>query len=251
MIELKGLRAGYGGREILHGVDISFQPGRITILCGPNGCGKSTLLRAALGLIPRMGGEVLYDGVELSGLSRREVARRAAYMPQERGAPSITVRRLALHGRFPYLDIPRRYTAADLAAAERALKLADALDIADAPLPELSGGQRQRAFLAMALAQETPALLMDEPTAFLDAGHQLRVMDAAQRLAREGRAVVMVLHDLRLALRCADTLAVLADGALTACGSPEEVYSSGAIDAAFGVALGRVHTDNGWQYYYE
>ena len=251
MIELKGLRSGYGGREILHGVDISFQPGRITILCGPNGCGKSTLLRAALGLIPRMGGEVLYDGVELSGLSRREVARRAAYMPQERGAPSITVRRLALHGRFPYLDIPRRYTAADLAAAERALKLADALDIADAPLPELSGGQRQRAFLAMALAQETPALLMDEPTAFLDAGHQLRVMDSAQRLAREGRAVVMVLHDLRLALRCADTLAVLADGALTACGSPEEVYSSGAIDAAFGVALGRVHTDNGWQYYYE
>ena len=251
MIELKGLRSGYGGREILHGVDISFQPGRITILCGPNGCGKSTLLRAALGLIPSMGGEVLYDGVELSGLSRREVARRAAYMPQERGAPSITVRRLALHGRFPYLDIPRRYTAADLAAAERALKLADALDIADAPLPELSGGQRQRAFLAMALAQETPALLMDEPTAFLDAGHQLRVMDSAQRLAREGRAVVMVLHDLRLALRCADTLAVLADGALTACGSPEEVYSSGAIDAAFGVALGRVHTDNGWQYYYE
>ena len=251
MIELKGLRSGYGGREILHGVDISFQPGRITILCGPNGCGKSTLLRAALGLIPSMGGEVLYDGVELSGLSRREVARRAAYMPQERGAPSITVRRLALHGRFPYLDIPRRYTTADLAAAERALKLADALDIADAPLPELSGGQRQRAFLAMALAQETPALLMDEPTAFLDAGHQLRVMDSAQRLAREGRAVVMVLHDLRLALRCADTLAVLADGALTACGSPEEVYSSGAIDAAFGVALGRVHTDNGWQYYYE
>lgn len=251
MIELRSLSAGYRGADAVRGVSLKFPPGRVTVLCGPNGCGKSTLIKAALGMIPRSGGEAYIDGDEVSTLSRREIARRAAYMPQERGAPSISVRRMALHGRFPYLGCPRRYTRADYAAAERALERADALDIADRLLTELSGGQRQRAFLAMALAQDTASVLMDEPTAFLDAGRQLAVMDTAAALAREGRAVALVLHDLCLALRRADSIALMDSGELVICATPDEAYASGALERVFGVRIGRVMTGTGWQYYYE
>ena len=250
MIELKGLRAGYHGAEILRGIDLTFAPGKVTVICGPNGCGKSTLLKAALGMIPTTGGEVYIDGDELSTLTRREIAQRAAYMPQDHGVPSITVRRMALHGRFPYLSYPRRYAKTDYEAAERALERADALSIADKSLPELSGGQRQRAYLAMALAQETTSVLMDEPTAFLDIPHQLAVMDTARSLAKEGRAVVLVLHDLTLALKRADAVAVMRSGELLGFGSGEEVYESGALGEAMGVAIRRTMTPDGWQYYY-
>ena len=250
MIELKNLRAGYHGEEVLHGVSLSFEPGEITVLCGPNGCGKSTLLKAALGMLPRSGGEVYIDGDELGSLTRREIARRAAYMPQDRLAPSISVRRMTLHGRFPYLGWPRRYTQADYAAAERALERADALDIASRSLTELSGGQRQRAYLAMTLAQETSSVLMDEPTAFMDIAHQLALMDTARALALEGRAVALVLHDLCLALKCADKLALLREGELVSFGTGEEVFSSGELDRTMGVHVRRVMTPDGWQYYY-
>lgn len=250
MIELRSLRAGYRDGAVIEDVSLSFPAGKVTVLCGPNGCGKSTLLRASIGMIPRLGGEVYIDGDELSTLTRREVAQRAAYMPQERPVPSISVRRMALHGRFPYLGWPRRYTREDYAAAERALARADAAELADKPLPELSGGERQRAYLAMALSQETASVLMDEPTAFLDAAHQLAVMDTAASLAREGRAVVLVLHDLCLAMKRADRLAILADGALAALGAPEEIFTSGVVDRVFGVSLRRVETDSGWQYYF-
>ena len=250
MIELRSLRAGYRSGEVVMGVSLRFEPGRVTVLCGPNGCGKSTLLKAALGMAERSGGEVYIDGDELSTLTRREVAQRAAYMPQERPVPSISVRRMALHGRFPYLGWPRRYTREDYAAAERALARADAAELADKPLPELSGGERQRAYLAMALSQETASVLMDEPTAFLDAAHQLAVMDTAASLAREGRAVVLVLHDLCLALRRADSIAVMDSGAVTAWGGADDVFASGALERAFKVKIRRVMTPDGWQYYY-
>lgn len=250
MIEVRDLRAGYHGVEVLRGVSLRFEPGQVSVLCGPNGCGKSTLLKAAAGMMPRSGGDVYIGGEQIDTLTRREIARRVAYMPQDRPVPSISVRRMALHGRFPYLDWPRRYSKADYAAAERALERADALDIAPRMLTELSGGQRQRAYLAMALAQETGSVLMDEPTAFLDIGHQLAVMDTARQLTSEGRAVVLVLHDLCLALKRADFVAVMLDGKAIACGPPEEVYKSGALQSAFGVQVRRVMSDGGWQYYY-
>lgn len=250
MIELRSLRSGYGGREVLHGVSLRFRPGEVLVIAGPNGCGKSTLLRAAAGIGEVTGGEVLLDGAPSSSLSARQIAQKCAYMPQDRPAPSISVRRMALHGRFPYLSYPRRYRPEDYAAVERALERAGALDIADTPIPELSGGQRQRAYLAMALAQEAQTLLMDEPTAFLDISHQLALMDTAASLAREGRAVVMVLHDLPLALRRADRLAVLSAGELLAEGTPEEIYGCGVIDRAFNVRLRRAETPDGPQYYF-
>ena len=250
MIETKDLRAGYGGREVLHGVSLAFPPGRVTAIAGPNGCGKSTLLRAVLGMVQHMGGQVLFDGVPAEALSSRDIAQRAAYMPQDRPVPSISVRRMALHGRFPYLSYPRHYRREDYDIVDAALRRADALELADRPLPELSGGQRQRAYLAMVLAQGAGTVFMDEPTAFLDIRHQFGVMDTARSLAGDGRAVAIVTHDLALALRQADRLAIMQDGRLRMLGSPDEVFESGAVDEVFGVRLRRVDTPDGPQYYF-
>ena len=179
-----------------------------------------------------------------------EAARRAAYMPQNRHVPRIEARRMALHGRFPYLTFPRQYRPEDYAAADAALEAAGAAELAGRMMDTLSGGQRQKVYLAMALAQQAPAILMDEPTTWLDPKHQLEVMATARRLAAEGRAVGLVSHELSLALRTADHVALLAGGRLAAWGTPEQVYRSGALEEAFGVKIGRMETENGWHYYY-
>lgn len=249
MIELRELSAGYGGKPVLRGVSMAFPPGKVTVLLGPNGCGKSTLVKTALGLLPRQGGEILYDGVDLERLSARQAARKAAYLAQSREIPHITARRMVLHGRFPHLGYPRRYRAEDYAVAQKALEWAGAEELADRPVGELSGGQRQKVYLAMALAQDTETVFMDEPTTYLDVRHQLEVMAVSRRLADMGRAVVLVLHDLSLALREADRLAVLSEGRLHQAGTPEEIFSGGGLDRVFGVAVRRVRTEGGWLYY--
>lgn len=251
MIELRKISAGYRGEPVLRDVDLVFPAGCVTVLLGPNGCGKSTLLKTALGLLPALSGEVLYDGAPLSGMPPEQVARRAAYMAQSRNVPSIEARRMVLHGRFPYLSFPRRYRKSDYAAVRRAMEKADALELADRPMQELSGGQRQKVYLAMALAQETPAVFMDEPTTFLDVRHQMDVMRTARSLADGGKAVVLVSHDLCQALRTADRVALLADGRLCMAGTPEQVYAGGALDRVFGVRVRRVPVDGGWQYFCE
>ena len=250
MIQLRGLRAGYPGRTVLEGIDLDFRPGEVLAILGPNGCGKSTLLRTANGLLPRTGGEVLVDGVSIDRLTPRDLARKAAYLPQSRQVPAITARRMVLHGRFPYLSYPRRYSREDRAMVSRALDWAGAAELADRPLAELSGGQRQKVYLAMALAQDTSTILMDEPTTYLDVGCQLEVMALARRLAEEGRAVVMVLHDLTLALRYAHRTALLWEGRVRQTGTPEELYAGEALEQVMGVRLGRVKTEEGGRDYY-
>lgn len=247
MLEARNLSAGYPGQAVLAGVSLAARPGRVLALLGPNGCGKSTLLRTMVGLLPPLGGEVLLDGRR--DYSPRQAAQRVAYLPQSRTAPNITVRRLVLHGRFPYLSYPRRYGREDYEAVDRALAAADALDLADRPLPELSGGQRQKAYLAMALAQETEAILMDEPTTFLDIRHQLEVLALVRRLAEEGRGVVLALHDLCLALTAADDVAVLGEGRLLALGGPEAVYQSKVLERVMGVRLDRSEGPGGRRYF--
>ena len=250
MIELKNLRAGYPDRPVLEGIDLDFRPGEVLAILGPNGCGKSTLLRTANGLLPRDGGEVLVDGIPLEELSAKEVAKKVAYLPQSRSTPNITAGRMVLHGRFPYLSYPRRYRREDHEMVRRALEWAGAAELAPRPLAELSGGQRQKVYLAMALAQDTETILMDEPTTYLDVGCQLEVMALARRLAEEGRAVVMVLHDLTLALRCAHWAALLHEGRVRQLGTPEELYRGEALEQVMGVTLGRVETAEGWRYFY-
>lgn len=249
MIELQKLCAGYPGQAVLEDISLSFQPGRVLILLGPNGCGKSTLLRTAMGLQMKTGGQILLDGVPLEKKTPREVAQKAAYLAQSRTVPNITAHRMVLHGRFPYLTFPRRYRPQDYEAANKALAWADALDVANRPMQELSGGQRQKVYLAMALAQDTETVLMDEPTTYLDIRHQLEVMDVARRLAKQGKAVVLVLHDLCLAMQAADEIAVLSEGCLAALGTPETIYRSGILEEVFAVKLGRMDTEDGFQYY--
>lgn len=249
MIQLQNIYAGYGGPLVVQDVSLDLKAGEVLVLLGPNGCGKSTLLRVIAGLQPPAGGQVLVDGQPAGRLTRRQLAQKVTYLPQSRTVPNITAYHMVLHGRFPYLSYPRRYRPEDHAAARKALEQADAWELAQLPVQTLSGGQRQKVYLAMALAQETETVLMDEPTTYLDVRHQLETMDMARNLARQGRAVVLVLHDLSLALQTADVLAVLDQGTLQMVGTAEEVFSSGVLDDAFGVTVKRVDSEDGWQYY--
>ena len=249
MIELKNVSAGYPGKPVLHNLSLSIAPGAVTVIAGPNGCGKSTLLKALVRLNPHNGGEIRIGGAPIETFSPNALARKLAYLPQNRSVPDITVRRMVLHGRFPYLSYPRRYRPQDHAAVDGALNKLGLSDLADTPMAKLSGGMQQKVYIAMALAQDTPAILMDEPTAFLDIAHRLQLMDLARQLAREGKAVVLVLHDLPLALRYADRIAVLCDGRLLDEGTPEEVFARGTLEEAFCVKLHRTADQDGWHYY--
>ena len=249
MIEVRHLCAGYRGRRVLDGITLDMRPGEVLALLGPNGCGKSTLLRAILGLCEVSGGEVLIGGTPARCLPRRELARRVSLLAQSRSVPVITALRMALHGRFPYLGYPRQYGREDIAIARRALARAGAAELEQAYVSELSGGQRQSVYVAMTLAQDTPTVLMDEPTNSLDIARQLELLETARALAQEGRAVVLVLHDIPLALRCADRVAVMQAGQLAACGTPEEIDRSGVIDRVFGIRLHAAQTPHGTQYY--
>ncbi len=249
MLEIKNLSAGYPGHPVLQNLSLSIPEGAVTVIAGPNGCGKSTLLKALAGILPASGSAVL-DGVELLRLSARERARKMAYLPQNRQVPEISVKNLVLHGRFPYLSYPRRYRQEDLRAADAAMEKMGISELAQRNLITLSGGQRQKVYIAMALAQDTPVVLMDEPNAFLDIAHQLQLMEQAKKLAGEGKTVVLVLHDLSLALEYGDFLAVLSERTCLFRGSPEEVFLSGCLDRAFGVEVCRFSTSDGWKYGY-
>ncbi len=251
MIELRDLSAGYGRDTILHHINVSFRPGELTVILGPNGSGKSTLIRTVLGLQEKLSGSILIDGEDSASLSPGAIARKMSYMAQSRPTPNITAKKMVLHGRFPYLSYPRRYRREDHDAARSAMERADCAELSDRNLPELSGGQRQKVYLAMALCQNTETVFMDEPTTYLDVEHQLGVMNTARMLADEGKAVVLVLHDLCLAMSCADRVLLLNGGGIVSDGTPEEVFSSGLIDSVFNIKFRRVRTDTGTHYYYE
>lgn len=239
MVELQHLSAGYGEKTILHDISITFPAGTVTAVAGPNGCGKSTLLKAIAGLIPPTSGEILVEEPR---------ARHIAYLPQSRRLPEMTAGRLVLHGRFPWLDWPRRYREEDYAAAKRAMERLGVAEYAGTPLSELSGGTRQKCYLAMALAQDAPTILLDEPTSFLDIAHQLQFLELCRELAAEGKAVVLVLHDLPLALEFADRIAVMDKGRLLSLGTPEEIMSTGVLQTTFGVRIFPVRTPLGTRY---
>ena len=244
MMELKHISAGYSGKRVLKDVSLGIQPGELTVLAGPNGSGKSTLLRCAARLLP-FEGEIRLSGRDTAGLTAKEYARKVAYLPQSRPVPGISAKTLVLHGRFAYLGYPRRYAAEDLEKARAAMERTGAAPYAEKSVADLSGGERQKVYLAMALAQETPVLLLDEPTTYLDISHQLQLMRLAKTLAAQGRAVVMVLHELNLALRFADRVAVLHQGGIRALEPPGDLCRSGVLEAVFGVSAQPVSDRNG------
>lgn len=248
MIELKNMCAGYEGREVLHHINLSLKPGRVTALIGPNGCGKSTLLKTIVRIHPHTSGDVLVGGKPVQDYKTGDLAKQVAYLAQGKHVPDITVLRMVLHGRFAYLNYPRKYRKEDYEIARKALEWAGLSHLENENMTRLSGGMQQKVYIAMALAQDTPAILMDEPTTYLDVSHQLRLMEMARRLADEGKTVVLVLHDLSQALRTADEVYLVHGGTVIAGGTPQDVYESGRIRDAFGVSIERIRTGTGWHY---
>jgi iron complex transport system ATP-binding protein len=231
------LVSGYGSAPIVKGVDLTVPSGRISVIVGANACGKSTLLKTLARLLQPQAGSVVLDGQSISTIPTKQLARTLGLLPQSPIAPEgIAVADLVGRGRHPHQKLFRSWSAADDAAVAEALAATDISDLADRAVDELSGGQRQRVWIAMALAQETGVLLLDEPTTFLDVAHQIEVLDLLTDLNRsKGTTIVMVLHDMNMAARYADHIFAMCAGELIASGAPAEVMTSDLISRVFGL----------------
>ncbi|MCZ2527162.1 ABC transporter ATP-binding protein [Streptomyces sp. HB2AG] len=235
-LHVEGLTAGYPGCPVVDGVDLAVPAGRVVAVVGPNGCGKSTLLRAVARLHRPDAGTVTVGGEDVWKLPPRRAAHRLALLPQAPQAPeAITVAGLVRYGRHPHQGLFRQWSREDERAVREALAATGVEALAGRRLDELSGGQRQRCWLAMVLAQHAPVVLLDEPTSALDLGHAVEVLELVRDVARSGRTVVMVLHDLVSAARYADELVAMRDGRIVAAGPPREIVDAALVRELYDV----------------
>lgn len=248
---MTALRAGnvtlsWDNTVVSSGLDVDIPRARFTAIIGPNGCGKSTLLKAFARILTPTTGAVFLDDDNLRDLTAKQAATRLAFLPQTTVTPpDITVAELVKRGRFPHQSLFKPWTSEDSRAVEASMSAAAVEELAEARVAELSGGQRQRVWLAMVLAQNTPALLLDEPTTYLDISHQYGLLELARALVTQlGRTVVAVLHDLQQAVRYADHLIVMKDGVVLDAGSPAEIVTSELISKVFGITVA-VHNLDG------
>ncbi|GAA2013193.1 ABC transporter ATP-binding protein [Microbacterium ulmi] len=238
VLEAVDLTLGYDGRWVATGLGIRIAPRELTAIVGPNACGKSTLLRALARVLTPESGVVTLDGVPVRELASKQFARQVALLPQTAIAPDgISVADLVARGRYPHQSFFRQWSAGDERAVGAAMAATGVADLASRTVEELSGGQRQRVWIATVLAQETPILLLDEPTTFLDIAHQIEVLELCRALNRDrGVTVVAVLHDLNHAARYADRIVMMREGAIVAEGSPADVLTEERVEHAFGLA---------------
>jgi iron complex transport system ATP-binding protein len=231
------LSIGYGERLIVKNLSIEIPDKRITTIIGPNGCGKSTLLKAITRIISHQSGNILLDGSDISKVNTKILAKQMAILPQTpESASGLTVGELVSYGRFPYQKGFGRLTKKDYEVIDWALEVTGTIDFKFRPVDALSGGQRQRVWIAMALAQETEIIFLDEPTTYLDMAHQLEVLELLQKLNHEQeRTIVMVLHDLNQAARFADHIIALKDGEIVKAGNCEEVISHKVLKKVFNI----------------
>ncbi|MDR7127291.1 ABC transporter ATP-binding protein [Pseudotabrizicola sp. 4114] len=236
MLAIQGLTASRGGVQVLRDVDLTIAPGRFTALIGPNGSGKSTLMAAMAGMLPVDSGRLLLDGKPLAALSRRGMAQALSFLPQHLNAPAgLTLRELVVQGRFPWRGWLSAWSPRDEAAVEKAVSLSRVGALMDRPLASLSGGQLQRAWIAMTLAQDTPVILLDEPTTFLDVASQLSLLDLLSQLRDDGRTIVAILHDLNQAARYADDLVMMRDGRVVAQGPSGTIFTTANLEQVFSI----------------
>ena len=239
-VDSAGVRASnvwvsYGDRQVLQGLDLEAAQGTLTALAGPNGVGKSTLLRAIAGALRPARGSVTVMGEDVAALGGRERARLVATVPQNPELPrGVSALEVVLMGRNPHLRLLSWETAADVEIALESLRMTDAEDLAERPVHQLSGGERQRVAIAMALAQQTPVILLDEPTANLDLAYQPAIMRLLRELAAQGRTVITAVHDLTLAGQFCDEVALVSEGRVVASGGPGETLTSAAIQRVYG-----------------
>jgi iron complex transport system ATP-binding protein len=236
-LRAEGVRLAYDNVTVVDDLSLAIPDGKVTVIVGPNACGKSTLLRALARLLRPSAGTVILDGEQIHRLPTKEVARRLGLLPQTPIAPEgILVVDLVARGRTPHQKLFQQWSEADERAVRAALEATSSMALADRAVDELSGGQRQRVWIAMALAQETDLLLLDEPTTFLDIAHQIEVLDLVAELNRvQERTVVLVLHDLNLACRYADHIVAMCDGRIVASGAPATVITADSVRDVFGL----------------
>ncbi|QCQ16243.1 ABC transporter ATP-binding protein [Microbacterium sp. RG1] len=247
-LEARGLTLGYQTRTIVDRLDAVVPEGRVTVIVGANACGKSTLLRALAGLLIPSAGRILLGGEDVRGMSPKKLARRLGFLPQAASAPDgVTVAELVARGRFPHQRFLQQWSSDDADAVNGAMRATGVDGLRERAIDELSGGQRQRVWIAMLLAQQTPVMLLDEPTTYLDIAHQMEVLELCRRLNRiEQRTIVLVLHDLDQACRYADHLIVMRGGRILRSGAPAAVMSEEVVAEAFGLrALVQPHPVTG------
>lgn len=232
------LSLSYDSTSVINNIDLNIPEGKISIIIGSNGCGKSTILRSLARLLRPTAGSIYINGKDIHRHSSKEVAKQLAILPQSPEAPEdLTVKELCYYGRHPHKGLFSRYSAEDHEIVEEALKATKMDNLADRTLDALSGGQRQRAWIAMALAQGTELLLLDEPTTYLDLAHQIEVLELLCSLnEKHNRTIVMVLHDLNQAARYADHLISISNGEIYKEGSPVEVFTEKMIQDVFGLS---------------
>ena len=248
MIELKKVTAGYPSKTVLSEISLSVPKGTLISVIGKNGSGKSTLLKTVIGIINAKSGEMLFDGE--SELSRQSMAKKVSYLAQGKSVSDMTVEQLVLHGRFPHLSYPRRYSKKDREISSAALRQMGIADIAGTPLSALSGGMRQKAYIAMALAQDTDYILLDEPTTYLDISNQVELMKILRSLADRGKGIVAVMHDLPLAFGFSDRIAVIKDAKIAAFDTPQKICDSGIVQEVFGIDLQYSPAEKSYHYKY-
>ena len=234
MIKAEKLSFSYGKKQVLQDVSLELERGRLYTVIGPNGSGKTTLLHALAKLNKPCGGLTL-DGEDYAKIARRDFAKKLTLLPQERSIPDMTVFDLVSAGRYPHLDFSRRLGGKDIKVIQNAMTATGVEEFSGRSLRKLSGGERQRSYIAMLMAQETPYLLLDEPTAHLDISHAFEVMELLRGMRDEGKCVITVLHDLPMALDYADKVIVLQSGEVKAVGAPEKIQNSGCIESVFQV----------------
>ena len=250
MIKLDRLTVGYGKKPVLEEISLTLECGKLIALVGINGSGKTTLLKTAAGMIPPLGGCVSVNGKKLSLATPKERAKQIAYLPQSRSLPDMTVEELVLHGRFCHVPFPGIYSDKDRLAAAGAMKRVGIEDLSGTHLRVLSGGMRQKAYIAMALAQESGHILLDEPATYLDVSQKLGLMKELRQLAAEGKCILAVLHDLTLAMEYADLVAVVHEGRVIRMAPPEEILNANILQTVFSVKITKIEDGEHHAYRY-